>query len=397
MPLFMDVHDHVEGLTADAVAGAHKRDLEEGAALVFDSAAMGEELWGVRLNGAAGNSVEALSRLGRYAEAEALLTQTSNRGAGSCTAGPSLLQAAISIRRGRFDEAVRSLATADELTTGLSDLQARGVFHMRCAELALEQGRPDNAYEQVEQALALAAGTDDETFGPEMCALGVRALADRLEDAQARNRHLDAAKPRLLALGLVQEAQRLVAAPGERGGRCTPRSMAFGSMCRAEHSRLHASDPDLWEEAVTRWEAAGEPYPAAYCRWRQGETLLEGRTERSRANECLQHAWRATVKLATLPLRARIERLAQRGRIALDAVDPTGPANGSTLAGDLGLTQREVEVLGQLAVGRSDREIAESLFISKKTASVHVSNLLRKLDVANRVEAGKMGQTHGLG
>jgi ATP/maltotriose-dependent transcriptional regulator MalT len=307
------------------------------------------------------------------------------------------LQAAISIRRGRFDEAVRSLATADELTTGLSDLQARGVFHMRCAELALEQGRPDNAYEQVEQALALAAGTDDETFGPEMCALGVRALADRLEDAQARNRHLDAAKPRLLALGLVQEAQRLVAAPGERGGRCTPRSMAFGSMCRAEHSRLHASDPDLWEEAVTRWEAAGEPYPAAYCRWRQGETLLEGRTERSRANECLQHAWRATVKLATLPLRARIERLAQRGRIALDAVDPTGPANGSTLAGDLGLTQREVEVLGQLAVGRSDREIAESLFISKKTASVHVSNLLRKLDVANRVEAGKMGQTHGLG
>ncbi|MFI5101603.1 MAG: response regulator transcription factor, partial [Actinomycetes bacterium] len=46
---------------------------------------------------------------------------------------------------------------------------------------------------------------------------------------------------------------------------------------------------------------------------------------------------------------------------------------------------------------RRDAEIAESLFISKKTASVHVSNILRKLDVANRVEAGTIGQAHGLG
>jgi DNA-binding NarL/FixJ family response regulator len=48
-------------------------------------------------------------------------------------------------------------------------------------------------------------------------------------------------------------------------------------------------------------------------------------------------------------------------------------------------------------VGRTDREIAETLYISKKTASVHVSNLLRKLDVANRVEAGKVGQANKLG
>ena len=67
------------------------------------------------------------------------------------------------------------------------------------------------------------------------------------------------------------------------------------------------------------------------------------------------------------------------------------------MAADLGITPREVEVLGQLAAGRTDREIAELLFISKKTASVHVSNLLRKLDVANRVEAGKIGQAHGMG
>ena len=67
------------------------------------------------------------------------------------------------------------------------------------------------------------------------------------------------------------------------------------------------------------------------------------------------------------------------------------------MASDLGLTSREVEVLGQLAVGKTDAQIAEQLFISKKTVSVHVSNLLRKLDVANRFDAGEIGQQAGLG
>ena len=78
-------------------------------------------------------------------------------------------------------------------------------------------------------------------------------------------------------------------------------------------------------------------------------------------------------------------------------VTSAASANASTLGNDLGLTPREVEVLGLLAQGRTDREIAERLFISRKTASVHVSNLLRKLDVAGRVEAGRIGQAHGLG
>jgi DNA-binding NarL/FixJ family response regulator len=70
---------------------------------------------------------------------------------------------------------------------------------------------------------------------------------------------------------------------------------------------------------------------------------------------------------------------------------------GSSLGTDLGLTPREVEVLGLLAEGPTDRQIAEHLFISRKTASVHVSNLLRKLEVGSRVEAGRIGQAHDLG
>jgi DNA-binding NarL/FixJ family response regulator len=56
-------------------------------------------------------------------------------------------------------------------------------------------------------------------------------------------------------------------------------------------------------------------------------------------------------------------------------------------ADELGLTPREREVLALLADGRTNRQIAEELFISAKTASVHVSNILAKLGVANRGEA----------
>jgi DNA-binding CsgD family transcriptional regulator len=157
---------------------------------------------------------------------------------------------------------------------------------------------------------------------------------------------------------------------------------------------LHESDPELWDEAARRWDDAHEPYPAACCRWREAEALLEGRGARSRADECLQTAWHASVELGALPLKEKIELLALRARIPLREVDRTAAV---TVAADLGLTQREVEVLGQLAAGRTDREIADLLFISKRTASVHVSNLLRKLGVANRVEAGKIGQAHRLG
>jgi DNA-binding CsgD family transcriptional regulator len=175
-------------------------------------------------------------------------------------------------------------------------------------------------------------------------------------------------------------------------------AQAFLSLSAAEESRLDGSDPDMWAEAASRWEEASEPFSVAYCRWREAEALLEGRTGRSRADDSLQGAWHVTMRLGTQPLRERIERLAQRARIPLrdEGATDAVATNGSTVGADLGLTPREVEVLGQLAAGKTDREIADALFISKKTASVHVSNLLRKLDVANRVEAGKVGQAHRL-
>lgn len=62
-----------------------------------------------------------------------------------------------------------------------------------------------------------------------------------------------------------------------------------------------------------------------------------------------------------------------------------------------GLTSRELEVLTAVAAGHTNREIAEELFISVKTASVHVSNILRKLDVKGRQDAARIAHRLGAG
>ena len=64
------------------------------------------------------------------------------------------------------------------------------------------------------------------------------------------------------------------------------------------------------------------------------------------------------------------------------------PAGGTSST----LTAREREILGHLAAGRTNGEIAKALVISTKTASVHVSNILRKLDVSTRYEAAEIAE-----
>lgn len=367
--------------------------LEEAAALVFDSAAAGEELWGVGLESTVTNSAEVFIRLGRYDEAAAILAKVGLRGLGACAASPDMERMTIELRRGRLDAADDLRRRIDELTAGLSDVQQRGTFHMLSAELALEQERPDEAYAQIEQALGLAATTDDEETTLQMAALGVRALAEQLVDAGSGRGRLDPDKLRLQALELSQHAAQLLKDRVDRGGDVPARFRALPATCEAERSRMHTPDPELWARAAQHWEAAGEPYPHAYCLWRRADAVLQQRVGRAAATACLQQAGRISREIGARSLTEHIELLARRARILLVDAE-NAPANGSTVAGDLGLTPREVEVLAQLARGHTDREIADALFISKKTASVHVSNLLRKLDVANRVEAGRIGQTH---
>ena len=119
--------------------------------------------------------------------------------------------------------------------------------------------------------------------------------------------------------------------------------------------------------------------------------MLGNRQTRAEPIALLGAAYRVATDLGAEPFAAEIERLASRARLeppgAERPADPSSGQVGAVLGDPFGLTQREIEVLRLVAGGRSNRSIAEALFISPKTASVHVSNILSKLAVTSRVEA----------
>ena len=133
------------------------------------------------------------------------------------------------------------------------------------------------------------------------------------------------------------------------------------------------------------WEGLGEPYPLAEALLHAAEVAL-ARGDRDGAAQRLRRAAALAAAPGAQPLGEQIAILARRARIRLDGEDGAGAVVGAGV-GEFGLTERELEVLRLVAEGRSNREIAGELFISPKTASVHVSNILGKLGVASRGEA----------
>jgi len=118
---------------------------------------------------------------------------------------------------------------------------------------------------------------------------------------------------------------------------------------------------------------------------------LSGAAPRSVA-EPLQRAHAVAVDCGIAPFRAEVEELARRARVDL----PDQQASTRSGAERLGLTEREAEVLTLLAEGRTNRQIGQELFITEKTASVHVSRILMKLGVSNRGEAAAAAHRVGL-
>jgi DNA-binding CsgD family transcriptional regulator len=163
---------------------------------------------------------------------------------------------------------------------------------------------------------------------------------------------------------------------------------AFGRLQRAHQLTYQAADLLIngterlgaWDEAACAWEAVSEPYPLAQALLQAAEAALAD-GDREAAAERLRRAAPLAAGLGAAPLGDAITALARRARIWLgDGVSATNVTAAR-------LTERELEVLRLVALGRSNREIAAELFISPKTASVHVSNILAKLAVATRTEA----------
>jgi DNA-binding CsgD family transcriptional regulator len=175
----------------------------------------------------------------------------------------------------------------------------------------------------------------------------------------------------------------------------SPASKAYRAMSEAEilrrDGRAAAAE---WATAVRAWEQAGDVWPLTYARFRLAEVLC-GSGERSAAADLLREAAGTCERLGARPLLDDVRALARRARIDLAAPGETPPPAQETPV-PFGLTDREREVLALVAAGRSNGQIAAALFISPKTASVHVSNILAKLGVSGRIEAAAVAHRLGL-
>jgi DNA-binding CsgD family transcriptional regulator/tetratricopeptide (TPR) repeat protein len=334
------------------------------------------------------NLIEALVDLGEWQEADRVGSAAVRAGSSQWPDQRLVAWAALDVGRGAFDRARAALQAA--LATVGEDRRGRAAFDSTGAELALWERRWDDAEHAVDDGLARLPAQEEGLLRVRLCAQGLRAQAELAALARARRDH-DRLADRLRRAGQLLGAARQAAA---EAAAVTPTAAAWWAVAEAEHDRVLAHpNPRPWEQAAATWEALQRPAAVAYCQWRQAEALVAAGAAGDAAAPA-RAAHTIARRLGAGPLRHEIERLAQRAR--LDLAPPSQPADtGAGLGELLGLTPREAEVLGLVARGYTNRQIAAALVISVKTASVHVSHILDKLDARNRVEAAAIA--HRLG
>ena len=157
----------------------------------------------------------------------------------------------------------------------------------------------------------------------------------------------------------------------------------------AEHRQPGLDLADAWHAAAKTWESLGWPHRAGYAWWRHAEAQLTAGQPAAAAATALRAA--AAAADGHAPLLAQVRLLAERARIRLDA-----PAAAAGASAPYGLTERELAVLRLLAAGCTNAQIGRELFISPRTAGVHVTNILRKFGVSGRVQAAALAERAGL-
>jgi DNA-binding NarL/FixJ family response regulator len=270
------------------------------------------------------------------------------------------------------------------------------VIDMEVAGLEVEQatwqGDLERAESAVQRSLAIL-DTGQFTYSPTVeeawiCATGLVVQAELAERARAAGDAGTLSDAIAVGQMLLERTRAAVERPDRTAVSHDVYLRGWHAKAEAECTRLQgSSDPARWQAAVEAF-SYGHVYEMARCQWRLAQALLST-GDREQATVAAQAAHKAAVRLGAEPLQAALKLLARRGRLDLGV--------GLTAERGLaGLTPRELEVLRLLVEGRSNRQIAETLFISGKTASVHVTNILTKLGVHSRLEAAATARRLGL-
>jgi DNA-binding CsgD family transcriptional regulator/tetratricopeptide (TPR) repeat protein len=324
---------------------------------------------------------------GEWKEAAAHLATPRSQLAGTLLIFRHVREADLALGRGDDELAARCLKEIEPLVAISSEPQWIGALGALLGELRRRRGDLLGAREAVAQALdRLEVCTDDVMRIARVSATGARVEADLAQ--QARDLRERAQERDAIARARIH-AQRLRGAAHDGG----PVESAYCAVGAAELARARGrNDPKLWAKAATEWEAIDRPYPTAITTFKQVEALIEA-GDRAMASEPARTALELAHKLDSRWLREEVTTLADRARVDLADHDRGGPDhNGDGAGGDdgedpFGLTDRERQVLTLIAQGATNRQIGASLYMAEKTASVHVSRILRKLGVSSRTQA----------
>ncbi|MGW1894227.1 helix-turn-helix transcriptional regulator [Streptomyces sp. NPDC002004] len=325
-----------------------------------------------------GNLSESLYALGDWEEAAEAAGTALRTGHSAKPQGSGALRLAhLALSRGSLGDAARLLALAHGHYGTHDPMPQNSLPLVRIAlGIAAGEGRILDARDELDRALAAGFPPGTQRYGWPLLLAAATAEADA--------RGLPLAEPgRAAALDRIRGAARTLATG-------VPLWVAYDLWVRAELLRAQGDGtPEAWLDVVTAFGPLERPFELACVRHRLAEALLTASgadEDRERAAELLRQARAVADHLGARPLADSVARLAQRARLTLTRCE----APAADPVERLGLTGREREVLRLVAAGRTNRQIAEHLFISPKTASVHVSNILAKLGVSGRGEAAAL-------